>query len=337
MDSLTHIALGGLIGEAFAGKELGKRALIWGAMAQSLPDIDFIASAWLDTPSDLLAHRGVTHSFLFVAVTAPLLAWAATRLYGAQLVSFKKWLIFFSVQISIHLLIDSLNAYGTGWLEPFAHQRFSFHVLFVADPFFSVWLGISFFMLVVLHTKSNARMAWTIGGLSISSIYLLYAFSNKYSISSETEKSLHQQHIPYTRYFTTPTPLNNWLWYVVVEDRDGFQIGYRSVVDKGESLDLQYVAKNDSLLKAPSNRYEVEKLIRFSQGYYAAELQADTLVFSDLRFGQRIGWYNPKAKFVFRYYLNPPSENEVIIQRGRFADWDMVSVRALMERARGIE
>ena len=42
MDSLTHLALGACMGEAFAGKTLGKKAMLWGAITQSIPDIDFI-------------------------------------------------------------------------------------------------------------------------------------------------------------------------------------------------------------------------------------------------------------------------------------------------------
>jgi membrane-bound metal-dependent hydrolase YbcI (DUF457 family) len=36
-----------------------------GAVAQSVPDIDFIASFWTSTSENLLAHRGFTHSILF--------------------------------------------------------------------------------------------------------------------------------------------------------------------------------------------------------------------------------------------------------------------------------
>ena len=42
MVSITHIALGACMGEAFSGKQLGKKATLWGAIAQSIPDIDFI-------------------------------------------------------------------------------------------------------------------------------------------------------------------------------------------------------------------------------------------------------------------------------------------------------
>ncbi|HLP38350.1 metal-dependent hydrolase, partial [Lacibacter sp.] len=65
MDSITHIALGACIGEAFFEKGFGKKAMLWGALAQSIPDIDFVASFWMGTADDLLAHRGFTHSLLF--------------------------------------------------------------------------------------------------------------------------------------------------------------------------------------------------------------------------------------------------------------------------------
>ena len=52
MDSLTHIVLGAAIGELMAGRKLGKKALLIGAIANSLPDIDFVASFWLDPARD---------------------------------------------------------------------------------------------------------------------------------------------------------------------------------------------------------------------------------------------------------------------------------------------
>jgi inner membrane protein len=65
VDSLTHIALGACMGEAFAGKKLGRKAMLWGAMAQSAPDIDFLAGFWMDTPSNLLAQPGI-HTFIII-------------------------------------------------------------------------------------------------------------------------------------------------------------------------------------------------------------------------------------------------------------------------------
>ena len=53
------------MGEALAGKKLGKRAMFLGALAQSIPDIDFVTAFWNSTSENLLAHRGFTHSLLF--------------------------------------------------------------------------------------------------------------------------------------------------------------------------------------------------------------------------------------------------------------------------------
>ncbi len=61
MDTLTHIVLGGCIGEIFVGRNIGKRALILGAVAQSVPDSDIILSFWYSPSANLLAHRGLSH------------------------------------------------------------------------------------------------------------------------------------------------------------------------------------------------------------------------------------------------------------------------------------
>ena len=72
MDSLTHIALGACVGEAFFGRKIGRKAMLWGALAQSIPDVDFLAAFWLNTTDNLLAHRGFTHSILFGLLIAQL-------------------------------------------------------------------------------------------------------------------------------------------------------------------------------------------------------------------------------------------------------------------------
>ena len=138
MDTLTHIVLGACIGEAIAGKQLGKKALILGALAQNIPDIDFVASFWLPLASDVLAHRGFTHSLLFVLLVSPLLAWCLVLLFRRAGMNFGQWVLFWGLQILIHIFIDAFNAYGTGWFEPFSHYRVSFNTMFVADPMLSL-------------------------------------------------------------------------------------------------------------------------------------------------------------------------------------------------------
>lgn len=334
MDSLTHIALGGLLGELALGKKLGKSAIVIGAVAQSLPDIDIVASLWLDVPRDLLAHRGFTHSFLFVILVSLLLSYLSGRWFTKAEVSSKRWFLSYLMLISIHLLLDSLNAYGTGWLEPFSHTRFSFPTLFVADPFYTITLVVVFVMLILLRTDNAHRLRWAVGGLLVSSTYLMYAGINKIMVTNEVDEILHKQQVSFHRYFTTPTPLNTWLWMVVAEDRNGFYVGHRSVFDRKDSLELHYFPRQDSLL-VRNEPDDVKRLQRFSQGYYTVASRGDTVVFSDLRFGQRLGWEYPQARFVFEYYVNYPEANMLAVQRGRFAGWNREHLKAMAARIAG--
>jgi len=383
MDTVTHIVLGAAIGEVLAGEKLGKKALLIGAIAANLPDIDFVASFWLDSARDVWFHRGITHSLLFVVVISLLLAWVAGRLGGSGQASrlagpghpsrvdgsdrasrsvpmtFKQWWLFFGVQLLVHIFIDAFNAYGTGWFEPFNSYRVTFNVLFVADPLYSCWLGIAFLALLILRRDSSARKRWARFGLVLSSVYLCFCLVNKWGIDRVVERQLRQQAIPYARFFTTPTPLNSLLWYVVAADSNGDEYtGYRSVFDApGRPIVFRLRPRGDSLVRGAGGGAvqgggdgmmqagsgvveqgggrDVGYLLRFAQGYYTIERWGDTLVFNVPRFGVVRGWDDPGARFVFHYYLNDPGHNGMVVQRGRLAGWDRKAWRDFIRRIGG--
>lgn len=335
MDSITHLALGACMGEAFAGKTLGKKAMLWGALAQSIPDVDFVASFWMNTSSNLLTHRGFTHSFLFWAIITPLFALIAERVHRPHNIRLLHWMLFFGAVIFIHIFIDAFNNYGVGWFESFSHQRISFNAIYVADPFFSLWPGAACIALVYLKRWAPQRKKWWRMGLGLSALYLTYCTINKAKIDSDVKQILQEQKINYSRYFTTPAPLQNWLWYVVAGNDTGYYIGFRSLFDSQKKIVFQYFPRNDSLLKPVYDHQDLQQLIRFSKQFYTVEKWGDTLVFNDLRFGQIIGWQNPKAKFVFYYFLQHPKDNTLVVQRGRFEGWTWQTAGSLIKRILG--
>ena len=75
MDSLTQIVLGAAIGEAVLGKKVGNKALLWGAVAGTIPDLDVISKVFVDDLTANEWHRGISHSLFFSLVMAPVLAW----------------------------------------------------------------------------------------------------------------------------------------------------------------------------------------------------------------------------------------------------------------------
>lgn len=323
------------MGELFAGKKLGKRALLWGAVSQSAADIDFLSGLWMNTADSLLAHRGFTHSFLFWLMITPLFALLAEKLHRPHDISLRKWLVFFGGVLFGHIFLDAFNNYGVGWLEPFSHRRFSFNAIYIADPFFSLGPGIALLSLLILKKTNLRRSVWAGWGLGISGIYLLYCLNNKYRIDREVKEIVQLQKISYTRYFSTPAPLQNWLWYVVAGNDSGYQVGYYSVFDKKKEIRFQFFPRNDSLLQPFLEHEDVHKLIRFSKQFYTVEKRNDTLLFNDLRFGQITGWHHPGNPFVFHYYLQHPKENRLVVQRGRFAGWNKETFISLLKRIQG--
>lgn len=335
MDTLTHIALGACIGELFTDKQFGKKAMVWGALAQSIPDIDFISVAWLGPTEELIAHRGFTHSLLFGVLATFFLALTAERYHRPGNISLRRWMFFLGTEVFVHLLIDSFNNYGVGWFEPFWDKRISFNTIFVVDPFFSIPSGIICLALIFLPSDHHRRIAWSKLAISITALYLLYGLFNKAMVFSDVKKLAAKQEVKYDRAFTTPTPFNTWLWFVVIEQQKGYQVGYRSFFDQDDSLHLTFFPKNEALLSEIKNHPEVRNLKKFSQGYYTVEKRADTLVFNDLRFGQQVGWYDPRQQFAFHYYLNHPEDNALVVQRGRFALWNKATIKSFFYRIGG--
>lgn len=308
--------------------------MIAGALAQSIPDIDFIAYFWLDKTENLLGHRGFTHSIVFAVMVIAALSAASRKIFHKRKFTWPHGLAIFGINIFCHLFIDAFNAYGVGWLEPFFHNRFSFNVLFVADPFFSIWPFIGAILTWSFYRRPKMKiLGWKLG-LGLSGLYLAYAVYNKLDVEREVRDQLSKQGIAYQSFFTTPSPFNTWLWFVMVKNKDGYYTGYRSVFDTNP-MELTYNPKNEYLLKEVKDQYAAKNLLRFAQGYYTVERMHDTIAFNILRFGKIAGWYDRKAKFAFYYYFDLPDANEFLVQRGRFKNWNSQTLKDFIRRIRG--
>lgn len=337
MDSLTHIVLGACLGEAAFSKKLGKKALLLGVFAQSFPDADILASLFLSPTQNLLFHRSVTHSFLFVVLVAPALSWAVERFFPSLRLSRLKLTLFFALQMALHLLLDTCNAYGTQLFWPFSSERLSFDLLFVADPFFSFPMLVSLLALLILKNHRPNRNRWLLAGILLSCFYLIYAIFNKASINRQVEKTLREQQLPSVSFITKPTAFNTWLWYIIVPVAEGYYIGYRSVFDeKDDPTPFHYYPKNEHLLPLPHS-LEVTRLKSFADGHYTVEQHDDSLYFNVLRFGRIAGWDQEDTDFTFHYYLNEGFDNTTVMQRGRLREWNLGTMIRMVRRIKGVE
>lgn len=336
MDSLTHITLGAVIGEVVAGKKLGRKAMVIGAVAQSLPDIDFMLGFFHTPVEDLLVHRGITHSFLFNILLTIALAYAMKRWSRDETpLTLRHWMIFLGIELLMHLTLDSMNSYGTGLFEPFSRERILFNVIFVADPFFTIWSLLAMTALFYKSIKEPTRMRLATGALVMSLAYVTLCLINKSIVDARARETFANQKLTVKNYFTSPTPLNNLLWYVVAEADSGFYIGYSSVFDSDPNIHFEFYPQNNHLLKGVPNPADVAMLKRFSQGYYTIEKVEETIVLNDLRFGQIAGWDTPRARFVFYFFLEKPDMNSLVVQRGRFTGWNEKTLSSFWKRIKG--
>ncbi|QEC56405.1 metal-dependent hydrolase [Flavisolibacter ginsenosidimutans] len=333
MDSITHIVLGACIGEAVAGRQLHKRSMFYGALAQSVPDVDFVLGFFLHGADNVVAHRGITHSILFGVVAVLFLTWLVKNVIHKTPLPLKNVLLLFAVNIFVHLFIDTFNAYGVGLLMPFSRHRFTFNVLYVADPLFSIAPFISFLFLLFLHKSHKRRVMWIRTGIFVSAIYLCIAIVNKIIVDNAVQRNLSAQNKS-TDFFTTPSPFNSLLWFVAAKEKNGYYTAYRSVFDK-DTMRFTFFPRNETLTDTVGNQKDLHSLKDFAQGYYTFERWGDTTVLNVLRFGQEVGWYNPTDRFCFHYYLNFPAQNDLVVQRGRFEHWTKESLNAFFRRMFG--
>ena len=335
MDTITHAVLGAAVGEIVLGKKLGKKAMLWGAIFSNFPDIDVASHFFMNPVDGLLAHRGFTHSILFSCLLIPLLTFLFYKWYKKYDATYFDWIKLFSITLFSHLFIDSLTSYGTGLLEPFSHHRFSFNTIFVADPFYTFPLLISNIALLILKNHSKYRKYWANAGLIISSMYLIFTFINKHQVDKVMVNSLKNQKLYYSEMMTTPTPLNNILWNSIAMNDSGYWIGYYSLLDRREEVDYKFVKRNDSLISKELNEPRIQKLIRFSQGYYCITQEDNVNYFHDLRFGETGSWDNADSKFSFSYRLGENQDESMFLQKGRLQGPLKKTFYNLLERIKG--
>ena len=304
MDSLTQIVLGAAVGEATLGRKVGNKALLWGAIAGTIPDLDVIYIQLIggNAIDEIVLHRGFSHSILFAFLMAPILSWLVKWLYRKkQEADFKGWTTLFFWSIFTHPLLDSLTTYGTQLFLPFSDHRVSIASVFVVDLFYTLPFLFCVIGVSMLARTNNRRRLLNYIGLSLSSTYLLVGLLNKYRASHVFESDLVREPEKMELVFTGVTPLNTILWYGVAESEDAFHVGYYSFFDEDREIDWVSFEKNHELLNGIENEYGVERLRWFSDQFYVvSEHGPDTLNLFTMKFGRtKFASTNPEDSFAF--------------------------------------
>jgi len=293
MDSLTQLALGAAVGEAVIGRQVGNRALLWGAVAGTLPDLDVFVPLG-DAVSDFTYHRSATHSLLMMALATPLLVWLITCLHADTRAHWKRWAAAVYGAFATHALLDSMTSYGTQLFWPLVNTPVSLSSIFIIDPLYTLPL-LAGALAALLMTRDRGRGHWLNGaGLAVSSVYLGWTLIAKAVVDDAFETALRAQGIPHRALFTTPAPFNSLLWRAVARDDGAYYVGYYSLFDNGGGIRFRRYPSDDGLLDTLAGHWPVERLKWFTRGFYAVSESHGDVVIADLRMGL-------EPDYVFRF------------------------------------
>jgi len=166
MDSITHIVLGAAIGEVTLGKRIGNKAMLWGALIGTIPDLDVFITPFLKPVNALFFHRGISHSLLAAIFLIPVIGFILSKVEKRQGIDLKTWIWFSSLPLLSHLFIDCFNTYGTGLFEPFSSLRIAYDSMAIIDIFFL--LPLLFFTIWAIFVPFQNKIRRTIGWISLS-------------------------------------------------------------------------------------------------------------------------------------------------------------------------
>ncbi|BAV94035.1 metal-dependent hydrolase [Ichthyobacterium seriolicida] len=289
MDSFTQIVLGAGVAEVTSGRKIGNRALLWGAVCGTIPDLD----VYIPTSNIIefyQVHRGFSHSIAFaVLITLPL-GWILNSFYKKLNHGISTWmtLVFFSTVT--HPILDCFTTFGTELFSPFSDYRVALNSVFVVDPFYTLPFFICVFSLLFLKKSNPNRRTLAKTGIILSTLYLFWSLSIKLYINNVFEDELNNQNKKYFDYITLPSPLNTFLWRVVAQGEKGFWVGHYSIFSP-KKIDFIYVDHNRDIL--PEDLLEnnqFKRLDKITKGQYIVSKKGENFVFTDMRFQVFLGW-----------------------------------------------
>ncbi|MGE6449468.1 metal-dependent hydrolase [Pseudoalteromonas tetraodonis] len=289
MDSLTQVALGSAVGYAVLGNKVGRKAVLWGAILGTLPDLD-VFLPYGGSVEAFTYHRGFSHSFFVHLLISPLIVWLILKIHTGMQAYKTRWFWLVFLCLSTHALLDALTVYGTQLMWPLTEHPFAISNMFIIDPLYTLPLLVG--VIGTLIPKITAPTAYKINAitLTVSTLYLCCSLILKVVIDDKVNTALQNRDITVNEYISTPAPFTTLLWRVVVMSDGKYYEGYASVFDTPNEVTLNAYQTTPSLLNEIKNEWGVKRLQWFTKGFYSVREQQDKVILSDLRMGMECAY-----------------------------------------------
>ena len=315
MDSVTQVLLGASIGVAVMGRRtaLWKSAL-WGGVAGLLPDLDVLLDHG-DPILNMIRHRAETHALLLLTLFAFPMAWAVSRLHRQPRL-YGRWWWALMLALVTHPLLDLMTIYGTQVFQPFTDEAYGLGSIFIIDPVYSLPLLVG--VVAALRVKTVGR-ALAINGwaLAFSTAYLVWSALAQAWVTQHARASLQAQGLPSQQLLVTPAPLTTAVWRVVALDGERFHEGFYALLDSGRPVRFVAHERGGALATQNADHPQLQRLARFTDGFFKVQRNSDNLLVTDLRMGQ-------EPDYVFAFDIGLPLQagqaHPTAVQKSRRMD-----------------
>jgi inner membrane protein len=273
MDPVTQGALGAALPQATTSKTHVAVAGLLGFVAGMAADLDVFIRSDTDPLMFLEYHRQFTHSLIFIPVGGLLCALALHRIIGRRRgLTFGRTFLFCTLGYATHALLDTCTSYGTMLLWPFSDARFSWSVVSIVDPLFTVPLVIMVVLAGLRRKPWLARLglAWAVAYLGLG------VLQHQAALAMGAEIAAERGHAP-VRIEAKPSFANILVWKIIYETPERFHVdavraGLRPRVFPGVSV-ARLDAGRDLPWLDPASRQarDLERFQRFSDGFVAED------------------------------------------------------------------
>ena len=332
MDSLTQIVLGAAVGEATLGKKIGNKAIFYGAIAGTIPDLDVFFGNFTDTITAIEWHRGFSHSIIFCLLFAPIFGWITSRLERKKGLDWKPWTKLYFLGFFTHILLDAFTSWGTQIFWPIK-ARVALHSIFVIDPLYTVPFLILTITLMFFKRESKTRRRLNTIGLTLSTAYLFATVGIKGIATQKFEQALTNQGISYAKMSTRPAPLNTVLWNANIETKEAYLLADYSFFDS-KPIQFKVYPKHRKEAEHLMKYQNVQRLISITEGWYILEEREGEWYFNDLRFGL-IPRKDGTEFFTFSFHLSPKNNDVEATEMPRDQRDAKFMMELLWERIQG--
>ncbi|MCB1554613.1 MAG: metal-dependent hydrolase [Xanthomonadales bacterium] len=285
MDSLSQIVLGAACCGAVAPR-LGRRALVYGAVLGTLPDLDVLLLGGLDPVRQFTEHRSFSHSLFVLTLVAPLLGWIIRRLDSrVAAIEPARWLLATWLALVTHPLLDAFTVYGTQLWWPLSPPPTMWASMFIIDPLYTLPFAVLLMLAWRRAREAVAMQRLLLVGLALSSVYLGWSLAAQQLAVRRAESALIASGHGHAGLLVSPAPFTTLMWRAVAVDEDGDGEAWISLRPGAPAPQWRWQPQSTALREAAAQTPPGQRLAWFTHGYYRAYSEHDRLHVADLRMG----------------------------------------------------